>query len=84
MGTILYISDLQSPTAQLYRSLKHGLVSKFTDQNTKKCNHIQDENYLCDKSNSPHFRGIQRLLAKLSDYFPYKFEHSLAKENECF
>lgn len=83
MRTILYISDLYSPKPQLYSSLKHGLVSRFTDQNIKKCNHIQDENCLCDKSHSPYFIDIQRHPTN-SDYFPYKFEDNLAEENECF
>lgn len=72
--TILYILDLWSPKAQFYSSLKHVLVGGFTDGNVKKCNHVQDENCLCDKSNSLYFTDIQRLPTKLSDYFSYKFE----------
>lgn len=81
--TLLYTSDLQLPKPQFYSSLKHRLASRFTDQNIKKCNHIQDENCLCDKSNSPYFIDVQKLPTN-SVYFPYEFEDNLTKENECF
>lgn len=44
---VFFVSDLESE--------KHGFTVlwniRFTDQNIKQCNRIQDENCLCDKSN---------------------------------